>query len=82
MTYLDAAVAVLSERAVPMTVEEITESALLQGLISTTGRTPVRSMSAALYLHVLRKGSRVERVARQGPVRAHRGSVRWRLVKG
>jgi hypothetical protein len=81
MRYLEAAVRVLSETGTALTVEEITEGALRRGLISTTGKTPIRSMSAALYLQMLREAQpQIERFAEQGPKRARRGSVRWRLA--
>ncbi len=80
MTFLDAAVAVLSNAQRAMTTREITEEALGKGLINTKGKTPEATMAAELYLHV--RGAeppRVRRVFEPGRGRARRGSVRWEL---
>jgi hypothetical protein len=81
-TYIDAAVAVLSGAHEPLTDREITDRALAAGLLPMRGRTPAKSMSAALYLERARSPRpRVEKVAMPGPTRARRGSVRWRLAR-
>jgi hypothetical protein len=59
MRYLDAAVEVLKEANRPLTVEEITAEALARGLIEPTGKTPVATMSAAIYTSAVRQ---------QGPI--------------
>ena len=75
MRYYDAAVAVLRKASRPMTSREITDSAIEQGLIAPSGRTPEATMSAALYT---REGP-IRKVAEPGPTRAKRNSVRWTL---
>jgi hypothetical protein len=79
MNYLEAAIAVLGEEGRPLTTRELTDLAIARGLIAPTGRTPEATMSARLYLAMRRHDPPVERVFRQGPTRAARGSVRWRL---
>jgi len=64
-----------------MTATEITEMALKRRLITSQGKTPVATMTAALY--GLPVGSSIEReyVAGEGR-RAKRGSVRWSYTSG
>jgi hypothetical protein len=83
MTYLEAALAVLKGSRKPMTAAEITKSAIDRGLISHPGKTPIWTMSAALYVHARdTRGSTLRREYRVGPTgRAARGSVRWVYVK-
>lgn len=76
MTFLDAAFQILKSTGRPLTVREITEHALKQGLIDTCGKTPAASMSAALY-KALRTSDHLVKLEEPGPVRARRGSVRW-----
>lgn len=80
MSFADAAIAVLSDRGAALTTKEVTEEALRRGLIPATGKTPVASMSAALYREVLQQRARIKRIAIEGPVRARRGSVKWKLT--
>jgi HB1, ASXL, restriction endonuclease HTH domain len=49
MTFLEAAEVVLRTARKPLTVREITETALRRGLLETHGKTPEATMSAALY---------------------------------
>jgi hypothetical protein len=77
-TFLDAAVAVLRGANGPLTSREITERALRARLLVTAGKTPWKTMDAALYASNAVGGS-IERFAREGAVRAVRGNVRWRL---
>jgi hypothetical protein len=79
-TFLSAAVTVLRGAQEPLNVNEITDSALRRGLLSTAGKTSIRSMSACLYLAVKDDPQApLERVFEPGARRARRGSVRWRL---
>lgn len=75
-TYLQAAAAVLRDASGPMTVREITGAAVSRGLIKPDGKTPERTMSAALY--TAPSDAPVSREYQPGPTRARRGSVRWR----
>jgi len=79
MTFLLAAEAVLKAARKPLTVGEITDLALKRGLIQPKGKTPVLTMSAALYM--------MAKTHPKGPIqrdyiparkRAARNSVRWR----
>ena len=78
MSLISAALLVLSEADRPMTVKEIA-SAIADGrLASTSGKTPVASISAQLYVASSEgRFPGLERTAAQGPTRARRGSVRW-----
>jgi hypothetical protein len=77
-TFLQAAVAVLERTEGTMTSREITEQAMRRRLLATAGRTPWKTMDAAQYASNL-SGGPIERLARQGPTRAVRGTVCWRL---
>jgi hypothetical protein len=79
MTFLEAAETVLRTAQKPLTTAEITEIALRRGLISTGGKTPNASMSAALYGAPSK--SSIRREFTPGPSRALRGSVRWTYIK-
>jgi HB1, ASXL, restriction endonuclease HTH domain len=82
-TFLSPALAVLKEAQVPLTIDEITDRALQRGLLTTTGKTPRRSMAACLYMaSKISPDVPVERVFEPGSRRARRGSVRWRLRSG
>lgn len=79
MRFLDAALLVLAREEMPMTSVEIAGRAISAGLITTGGRTPEATMAAALYVEAKRSGSRVQKVAVPGHMRANRGSVKWTL---
>lgn len=80
MDYLSAAVAVLQRAKRPMSVKEITDEAIEEGYLAPTGKTPVATMSARLYLACRDDPScPIERLAEPGVARAVRGSVRWKL---
>lgn len=81
MTFLEAALAVLKHARQPLTTAEVTERAIDKGMLSTKGKTPEASMSAALYKEAGSKKPRVCKLAQQGPTRAARGSVRWTLAE-
>lgn len=49
MTYMQAAVTVLSHAECPLTIGEITSVAVAHGLVRPRGRTPDRTMSSILY---------------------------------
>jgi hypothetical protein len=78
MTFLEAAEQILRTSKGPLTASEITEEAIRRGLIVTRGKTPVASMSAALY--TAPPDALVKRSFKRGPRRAARGSVRWSYV--
>jgi hypothetical protein len=78
VTFAEAAEHILREEARPMTASEITEIALSRRLITSRGRTPVATMTAALY--GLPAESSIEREYVAGARRAKRGSVRWSYV--
>jgi hypothetical protein len=75
MTFAAAAELILRDERREMTTAEITELALTRGLISSRGKTPVATMSAALYTRP--DSSHVRRVFVPGEQRAMRGTVRW-----
>lgn len=58
-----------------MFATEITEIALARRLIRSKGKTPVATMTAALY--GLPVGSPIQREFIAGPRRAKHGTVRW-----
>jgi len=80
-TFLDAAAAVLRRARAPLSSGDITARVIELGLLSgSTGKTPARTMSAALYLDVSRSPApRFVRLSKAGPTRAARNSVKWRL---
>lgn len=80
LTFVDAAVEVLRRRGEALSLEEILGSALQMGLLRPRGKTPLRSLSARLYLELARPHPRVRRVAIQRRARAARHSVRWALA--
>jgi len=78
--YLHAAETVLADAREPLTVGEITRVAIQRGLLTPTGKTPIATMSARLYVEVQRNPlARIARLAEPGPTRARRGTVRWAL---
>jgi len=81
VTYFEAALEVLRASGRAMALTEITNEALRRGLIDPKGKTPHATMASVLYCHVRDATEpRIERQAEQGPVRARRGSVIWRLI--
>jgi hypothetical protein len=52
MTYLEIALAVLKAARRPMTVHEIVEWAVAEGLLSPVGKTPAATMSSRPYRYV------------------------------
>lgn len=80
MTYLEAAITVLRSSPRPLTMPEIAERMLSEGLVITTGRTPVATLSATLY-RSLGKHPQLRREAEPGHQRPKRGSVRWTLAR-
>jgi hypothetical protein len=81
VTFLEAALVVLKEAREPLTSDAIVRRALDRGLLSTAGKTPEASMSAARYGNVNSDAPRVRWVAKPGRQRAVRGSVRWTLME-
>lgn len=80
MTFLDAAIAVLSKADRPLAAEEIVRLALEQRLLTSRGKTPEATMSAALYLEARLENARVHKVAEPGRLRARRDSVCWTIA--
>lgn len=79
MTYLEAAIIVLTASERPLSSVEIIERIAEQNLILFTGRTPAATLSAALYRN-LGKHPTLRREAKEGPGRAAKGTVRWYTV--
>jgi HB1, ASXL, restriction endonuclease HTH domain len=81
VTYLEAAIEILTSTRQDMTVREITNEAIQRGLLKPAGKTPHATMTKVLYCYVRDAAEpRIERRAEQGLVRARRGSVRWRGI--
>jgi HB1/ASXL restriction endonuclease-like protein with HTH domain len=74
MTYYEVGVQILRTAGRPLTTREITDLAIERRLIEPRGKTPLRTMSAALYEQL---GHRTELV-KLGE-RATSGLVRWTL---
>ena len=62
--FLDAAEQVLRQEGQPLHYDEITSRAIAQGLITTQGQTPARTMNASINASIQRGQSPFERVAR------------------
>src|SRR5260370_35057031 len=73
MTYFEAAISVLKNARRPLTTKEITDTAILWGLIQPRGKTPIATMGAKLYMHA--------RDARNNPIRRQYRRGSWRAVK-
>jgi hypothetical protein len=78
--FLKAALVVLADSDRPLTGGEVLDRAILLGLVKSTGKTPVASLSAALYVEAKSNGSRVRKLSTPGLRRAARGSVKWTLA--
>jgi hypothetical protein len=79
MTYVKVALEVLRASHEPLSTEEITKRAIELGLLDPEqGKTPDRSMSAALYRTFNSEGP-IVKIGIPGNERAKRGSVRWTL---
>jgi hypothetical protein len=80
LAFRTAAIEVLRRAHQPLSAEEIVSRALAARLIAPSGKTPVKTMTAILYLDVARNAETpFLRVAREGRTRAARGSVQWTL---
>jgi hypothetical protein len=79
MTYLEAAIAVLSASGRPLTCDEIIERIIRDELVSISGKTPKATLGAELY-RSNGKHPLLRRDAPPGKRRAARGSVRWYIV--
>jgi HJR/Mrr/RecB family endonuclease len=66
MQFKDAAYHILKAAAQPLHYYEITEQALAQNLITTSGKTPHASMGALLYTDTLNPDSRFRRGEQKG----------------
>ena len=80
MTFLEAALTVLRNAKTPLTTVEVAQRAMDGDLLSTKGKTPEASMSAALYREAGAASPRVKKLAEPGATPAKRGSVRWTSV--
>jgi HB1, ASXL, restriction endonuclease HTH domain len=80
VTFRDAAEIVLSDANEPLTVDDVVAEALRRKLVRSSGKTPIATMSACLYVDV-RENPETPfiRIADTGRTRARRGSVRWTL---
>jgi HB1, ASXL, restriction endonuclease HTH domain len=79
MTYLQAAITVLEDSQRPLSTSEIMAEISRRDLIQATGKTPERTLAAALYRGI-GKHPRLRRDAEEGDFRALYGSVRWYVV--
>ncbi len=90
MTYFEAAVTILQECNRPMTAREIMNEVIRRGLLTPSGKTPLYTLSSALYTSMqANPDGPLVRLSDQGPfpryrsnkegARARRGSVRWAL---
>ena len=79
MTYYEAAIEVLRAAKAPLTAQEITNRAIEKGLITPSGKTPVATMTAVLYLRLPNDPDLVKLEDRANR-RAKPGSVRWTLL--
>lgn len=78
MTFVQASIEVLREASKPLTTREVADTVLRTKHVDSRGKTPLASISAALY--VISKSPNnpgVRRLAKRGPNRAMRGTVRW-----
>lgn len=75
MTFVEAAASVLRDEGRALTTDELTALVIARGLIESSGLTPARTMSAALYR--LPADTAIKREFTPGSRRARRGSVRW-----
>ncbi len=78
MTFWQATEQILMKARRPITAAEILNRATRAGLITTAGKTPLRTLTATLYMRS-KDDRRIERVFEPGPVRARRGTVRWQF---
>jgi hypothetical protein len=79
VTYIKAALAVLRRARRPLTTREVTDGAIVQGLIRPQGKTPIASMGAQLYRALAKGTPGLEKLEESGPHRARKGSVRWQI---
>ncbi len=56
-TFIKAACQILKEKKIPLTAEEITQIAVKNKLIETSGKTPIATMSARIYIDIKDKGN-------------------------
>jgi len=56
-SFIESAYQVLKEKGISLTAQEITKIALAKGLIETTGKTPVATMAAKIYVDIKRNGN-------------------------
>lgn len=56
LSFTEAAYEILNKKGYALTANEISQAALSQGLISTSGKTPSATMGARLYMDIKQKG--------------------------
>jgi hypothetical protein len=81
VTFWQATEYVLRKAHQPIPAGEILRRAMDAGFITTMGKTPLRTLTATLYLRS-KADPRLERVFEPGPTRARRGTVRWQIRGG
>jgi hypothetical protein len=81
MTYYQAALQVLRSAERPLTTQEVVDRALQRKLISPQGKTPDRTMGAALYRQ-LGKDLELVKMEDRARVKARQGTVRWTVRRG
>jgi hypothetical protein len=82
MTFIAAARQILREARMPMTTKHLATQALGRGLVSSSGRTPDKTMAAQLYTYLLQHPTAdIRKLSVKGRGRAIRGSVLWEYVE-
>jgi restriction system protein len=56
-SFIEAACQILKDKMMPLTAEEITKTAVENKLIETSGKTPVATMSARIYMDIKNRGT-------------------------
>jgi hypothetical protein len=83
LSFLAAAERVLSESGRAMTSPEILSQAIARRLVLSKGKTPERTLAAALYKDVAKNPrTRFVCMRKMGSERAIRGTVKWSLKSG
>jgi HJR/Mrr/RecB family endonuclease len=64
LSFKDAAIRILGVTGEPMSARDITDRAIADGLIETTGKTPAATMAAQLYVDINKGKSRFRKVGK------------------
>ena len=79
MTFEAAVIEVLRNAKRPLSAREVADAVVGLGRVPTVGKTPDATVSACLYrLGHNTAVTGVQRIAKEGPTRGKRGTVRWR----